>query len=267
MPTEARGAIPVALFLFAHQDDEFGVFHAIEAHRRQGRRVVCAYFTQGVNGLAPRRNAESTQVLASLGVAAEDVLFVGDQLGIDDGALVESLERADAWITRWFSSFETIERMYVTAWEGGHHDHDALHALAVHAAGRLNLLPRLRQFALYNRYRCPGPFFRVLAPLAANGPVETAAIPFSRRLAYLRLCLQYPSQRMTWIGLFPFVLLHYLLHGGQALQSVRCERIEERPHPGTLYYEHRNFYRWERMQERLRAWRDAPGVQAGLPET
>jgi LmbE family N-acetylglucosaminyl deacetylase len=262
MPTDAGAAAPVALFLFAHQDDEFGVFHAIEDCRRRGLRVVCAYFTRGAAGLAARRNAESARVLASLGVDPADIVFAGDALGIDDGALYTSLDRAGDWIARWLSSFAHIDKIHVTAWEGGHHDHDALHALAAHAAGRAGLLPRLRQYALYNRYRCRGPLFRVLSPLAANGPAETVRIPLARRLAYLRLCLQYPSQRMTWIGLFPFVLLHYLVRGTQTLQGVSLARMEERPHAGMLYYEYRDFCRWERLQERLAAWRGQAGAGA-----
>jgi hypothetical protein len=260
MPIEPRHVAPVALFLFAHQDDEFGVFHVIEACRRRGQRVVCAYLTRGSDSTGPRRNVESTRVLASLGVSPEDIVFAGDHLGIDDGALYTTLDRADAWIGQWFSSFETIGAIYILAWEGGHHDHDALHALTAQVADRLGLLPRLRQFALYNGYRCPGLLFRVLAPLAANGPVESFAIPLSRRLAYLRLCLSYPSQWKTWIGLFPFVLLHYVMHGRQTLQPVCLDRIEERPHAGTLYYEARNFCRWERMQDRLREWRSRRGA-------
>ena len=254
MPIEAGAVAPAALFLFAHQDDEFGVFHLIEECRRRGQRVACAYLTRGANGVGPRRNEESRRVLASLGVAADDIRFAGDELGIDDAALPESLEAAGAWIGRWFASFGSVGNIFVTAWEGGHHDHDALHALTVECARRLGLLPVVRQFALYNRYRCPGPLFRVLSPLAANGPVESFRIPLARRLAHLRLCLQYPSQARTWIGLFPFVLLHYLLSGRQAVQAVDPARLAQRPHAGTLYYEHRRFYRWERMCERLRAW-------------
>jgi hypothetical protein len=60
--------------------------------------------------------------------------------------------------------------------------------------------------------------------------------------------------------LFPFVLLHYVIHGRQTLQPVRLDRIDERPHAGTLYYEARNFCRWERMQDCLRAWRSRCGA-------
>lgn len=255
MPIEAAVAVPVSLFLFAHQDDEFGVFHLIEQCRRQGRRAVCAYLTRGANGLGERRNAESRRVLASLGVQERDIFFAGDELGIDDACLHVSLDAAGAWIGRWIGSCGEVERIYVTAWEGGHHDHDALHALTVRVAERLGMLQRVRQFALYNRYRRPGPLFRVLSPLAANGPVEALRIPLARRLAYLGLCLRYPSQAMTWIGLFPFVLAHYALHGTQTLQEASLERLRMAPHPGVLYYERRGFYTWDKLRRKLDDWR------------
>jgi LmbE family N-acetylglucosaminyl deacetylase len=257
MPTDAAGTAPVVLFLFAHQDDEFGVFHVLEECRHQGKRVLCAYLTRGVDGVAARRNAESRQVLASLGVREDDIFFAGDELGIDDACLHAHLDAAGAWIARWIGASGQIERIHVTAWEGGHHDHDALHALTVRVAERLGMLSRVRQFALYNRFRRPGPLFRVLSPLAANGPVEARPIPLARRLAYLGLCLRYPSQATTWIGLFPFVLMHYALHGTQALQGVSLERLRTAPHPGTLYYERRGFYTWDALKRKLDGWTPA----------
>ncbi|MDB5745693.1 MAG: N-acetylglucosaminylphosphatidylinositol deacetylase [Massilia sp.] len=257
MPIEAAPAGQVSLFLFAHQDDEFGVFHVIEQCRRQGKRAVCAYLTRGADGVAARRNAESRKVLASLGVDERDIVFAGDELGIDDACLHASLDAAGAWIARWIGAFDAVERIHVTAWEGGHHDHDALHALTVRVADRLGLLPRVRQFALYHRHRRPGPLFRVLSPLAANGPVESQPIPFARRLVYLRLCLRYPSQAVTWVGLFPFVFAHYALRGTQDLQAVSLERLRAAPHPGTLYYERRGFYSWDKLRRKLDGWRPA----------
>jgi LmbE family N-acetylglucosaminyl deacetylase len=50
MPTEAQQGqkqAQAALFLFAHQDDEFGVYQRILECRRRGLRVVCAYLTDG----------------------------------------------------------------------------------------------------------------------------------------------------------------------------------------------------------------------------
>lgn len=248
---------PVALFLFAHQDDEFGVFERIATLRRQGVRVACAYLTDGqtANCSADRRNAESLAVLAQLGVAAADVTFAGQLLGIGDARLPLDMDAAGHWIGAWIDSFFPIEAIHVTAWEGGHHDHDALHALVVTLAGERGLLGRTWQFALYQAEGLGGPLFRVLAPMAANGPVERTAMSWAARRHYLRLCLSYPSQRTTWIGLFPFVLLHYLLRGEQALQKVDPARLGERPHAGPLYYEKRQFFTWQRMSAAIAAWR------------
>lgn len=257
MLTERVASDGVMLFLFSHQDDEFGVFHVLDACRREGRRAICAYLTRGVKGLAARRNTESRSVLVSLGVREADIYFAGDELGIDDACLHDALPAAGDWIARWMNSFGAVARIHVLAWEGGHHDHDALHALTVRTADRQGRLSQVQQFALYNRYRRPGPLFRVLTPLAANGPVQLQAIPLQRRLNHLLLCLRYPSQAMTWIGLYPFVLAHYALRGKQALQPVSLERLKNAPHPGTLYYEYRGFYTWEQLRRKLDAWQPA----------
>lgn len=239
---------PVALFLFAHQDDEFGVFHAIDLCVTRGQRVVCAYLTRG----AAPRNDESIAVLTAMGVSRDDIVFAGDALAIDDGTLPAHLVQADAWIDNWFGSFD-IEQVCVTAWEGGHHDHDALHALAVRAAARRALLPRLRQYSLYHGHRLPGVLFRVLSPLAANGHATAMPIPWPDRVRHLRQCLRYPSQRKTWLGLFPFVMLHYLLRGVQQLQPVSLARLAQKPHAGALFYERRFGFSWQQMQARLAA--------------
>ncbi|WP_373988817.1 PIG-L deacetylase family protein [Duganella sp. BuS-21] len=253
MPTNAINA-PAALFLFAHQDDEYGVFQAIEASLRLGRRVACAYLTAGAHGSAARRNAESLAVLTGMGVAADDVVFAGDQLGIVDGTLPRHMETAGAWLADWLGGFQRVELICVTAWEGGHHDHDALHFLTAHAAAGLGLGAPLRQYSLYNAFQRSGPWFNVLAPLAANGAVERSAIGWPARLRHLALLGRYPSQWKTWLGLFPFVLWHYLRHGCQQLQPVALARLDQRPHDGPLYYENRRFYTWDAMQRDMAGW-------------
>lgn len=248
---------PAALFLFAHQDDEFGVFERITSLRRQGVRVACAYLTDGqtASAGAEERNAESLAVLARLGVDAREVRFAGQELGIGDARLPLQLDAAARWIGDWLDGFGAIEAIHAPAWEGGHHDHDALHALTVLLAARRGLLARTWQFSLYQASGLPGPLFRVLAPLAENGPATRLPIAWGARLRYLRHCLSYPSQRTTWIGLFPFVALHYLLRGVEQLQPVAPRRLGERPHAGALYYEKRRFFSWERMAAALAAWR------------
>lgn len=256
MPTDVSRAQSIAVFLFAHQDDEFGVYRQILISQMRGMRVICVYLTSGVpcGGDPGRRNAESLAVLGRLGVSEDDVVFAGGLLEIADGTLVDSMEKASEWLASWLASLSSVAAVYVPAWEGGHPDHDALHAVAVLMCSELAIGASLWQFPLYNAYRCPGKFFRVLFPLSKNGEVVRSVIPLGQRFGFLRLALSYPSQRISWIGLFPFFLLHYMLKGTQELQRVRLERVCERPHDGALYYEKRGFSSWLLLSSRVRAW-------------
>ncbi|KQQ33673.1 N-acetylglucosaminylphosphatidylinositol deacetylase [Duganella sp. Leaf126] len=256
MPTETTEAADAALFLFAHPDDEFGVWQTMLDCMARGLRVRCAYFTTSATAsLSARRAAESRRVLGALGVAPDDIVFPGAELAILDASLPHRLAPAAAWLAQWCRQAGTPRLLCVPAWEGGHQDHDALHALAVETAHAAGLLACVRQYALYHSAGLPPPLFRVLRPLAANGAVERTRIPWRNRLRFCRYCVAYPSQLMTWIGLFPCVLWHYLRRGEQTLQAVSIARTLERPHAGALYYEQRKFFTWPQMQQLLASWR------------
>lgn len=239
-----------ALFFFAHQDDEVGVFQKIIDEQSKGQRVICVYMTDGGKSMLVR-NRESLVVLGELGVPEKDVIFAGQVLSIPDGDLHEHLETAADWIIKWLMNSPVVSAIYLPAWEGGHPDHDALHAIGVIVAEKFKLLGVTKQFPLYNGYNCEGPFFRVMKPLEMNGEVELIKVTWSNRLRFLRYCLSYPSQKITWIGLFPFFLCHYLFYGTQMLQAVSSDRIGQRPHNGRLYYERRKFSTWEKISNRL----------------
>lgn len=247
MPTDS--STPLALFLFPHQDDEFGVFYQIEQERRAGRRVFCIYVTDGSTTAAPlRRNAESLAVLQRLGVARDDILFIGQDLGIADGFLHHFVEALAEWLNAFIVSHPEIVSCYIPAWEGGHPDHDLLHAITLQLPAMQKRFDMVRQFSLYHGQGYSGPMFRVLSPLPGNGPVQRQTVGWGDRLRYLRLCLAYPSQWRSWVGLFPFVCLHYLLDGAQQLQPVDDKRLAKRPHAGSLYYERRAFLDWPTLR-------------------
>lgn len=249
MHIEYEYKLPVSLFFFAHQDDEFGVFQRISLARALGHRVFCIYLTSGVSeGQSTSvRDEESIKVLANFGVARHDIIFAGAHLGIPDGKLVSHLDRAIDWVVQWIDSLDDIEAIFIPAWEGGHPDHDALHAAVLIATFDIETQVPIRQFALYNGYKCSGLLFRVFKPLPENGIIESTSIPWHSRVSFLSYCLSYPSQRKSWIGLLPFTFIHYIFFGTESVQAVCLKRLSERPHCGQLYYERRRFCTWSEV--------------------
>jgi hypothetical protein len=243
-----------AVFLFAHQDDEFGVFQKIFDELGAGRNVYCIYLTTGVplGCLSEKRNQESVSVLMSLGVLRENILFIGGDLLIQDGGLMDNLVIARSWLRSWISHVSNIHSIYLPAWEGGHPDHDSLHAIGVIVANELSFLDSVWQYPLYNGYRCRGQLFRVLKALPSNGAILNRKISLHNRFKFLGLMMQYPSQTKTWIGLFPFVLFHYIFFGTQSIQRASLLNIYKPPHSEYLYYERRKFSTWKKMLEKIK---------------
>jgi LmbE family N-acetylglucosaminyl deacetylase len=242
MPTKK---IQTTLFVFCHQDDEFGIFHEIETTLSSGNRAVAVYLTDG--GVRPhlidKRNAESTAVLSSLGMGTEEIIFLGQKHDIPDGKLFEHVEKAYTALEA-LCRDNNVSTLFCPAWEGGHQDHDIAYALCSRLI-RLNTVANGRQFPLYNGYNTPGPLFRVFSPLPINGEISSEPISLVKRLKYIALCLNYRSQLTTWAALFPFVSSHLLFIGIQVTQPVRQMSVPERPHEGKLYYERRFSVSWK----------------------
>lgn len=229
-----------SVFLFPHQDDEFGVFYCIEQAVKSARKVHCLYYTDGGDTQGVRNN-ESIKVLTSLGVSIENIHFFGDELSVPDGKLLYHIDVIYNSIMQFWASLNGEVNWYVPAWEGGHPDHDALHAVAIRLINKLEDLDRVRQFPLYNADKCMGPFFRVMHPLPINGVVESLSMPLQDRLRYITKVFSYKSQWKTWVGLFPFFFYKYAFVGEQSLQGVRVSSTFCKPHEGDLYYDYRGF--------------------------
>ena len=74
-----------ALFVLAHQDDEYAAAPWIVDERSVGSRVSCLSLTDGASRAdVAIRDAESRAVLASLGVDARDVVMLDDGERIRD---------------------------------------------------------------------------------------------------------------------------------------------------------------------------------------
>jgi LmbE family N-acetylglucosaminyl deacetylase len=240
------------LFLFAHQDDETPVLFEIETLSARGERVLAVYLTSGTldGSPCPKRNAESSRVLESLGVAANDIAFLGSEHQLPDGRLPEHIPQARAAVQAWVQDKGPIDQLFCLAWEGGHQDHDAVYALAVELHTQHAVARQAFQFPYYHGKGLPGSWFKVLDPIPENGPALTRTMPWSLRWRYLRLCLSaYPSQVKTWIGLGPFFVWHYLFKGTQILQELKSHRLNDKPHEGRLLYERRGFYTYKLFKE------------------
>lgn len=239
----------LTLFLFAHQDDEFGVFYEIHRLVNRGDKVIVAYLTSGTSDgkPSPTRNAESTAVLKKLGVSENNIYFLGSNAEIPDGHLCSHLETAYRSIAGLIAKTGAPEKLYFHAWEGGHQDHDAVHLLGVALGEHLGILVRCFQFPLYTGAGLPAVFFRLFVCLPENGVPNLTTIPCRQRIEFIKLCFQYPSQLKAWVGLFPFFLFHYIFFGTQILQGVSVKQIHRPPHSGKLLYERRGFYSYKRF--------------------
>jgi hypothetical protein len=243
------------LFLFPHQDDEYGVYPVLENLVARGENTKVVYLTSGTldGRRSEQRNHESTRVLSKIGITDADIHFLGSELHFPDGKLCEHAERAAGAVLELFNHDERPARVFTPAWEGGHQDHDAAYIVGCYLAQAFSCLPASRQFPLYTGRGLPGSLWHTFHPLAENGPVESSQLNWSQRLRYLRYCLNYRSQWRTWLGLYPMYALYLLTRGRQYLQPLCLDRLHSRPHPGSCLYERRGFYDREQFVYRTRA--------------
>jgi LmbE family N-acetylglucosaminyl deacetylase len=247
-------ARPRALFVFAHQDDEYSAAPWILEELAGGGDVACVFLTDGGARVDPAvRDAESREALQSLGVSLDSVAMLADDRGrVGDGELparcVDGLAMLEGWID--VAKF-VPQRIYAPSYEGGHPDHDAAHVIAANLAAKLGILDEAWQFALYNAYRCPRPFFTMLRQLPSASPSRRAQMPVSRRWSLAFLCRRYRSQRRTWLGLFPGAFLERVVLQRESVVRFDASKLAQRPHDGELLYERMFGTSYEAFAERV----------------
>jgi LmbE family N-acetylglucosaminyl deacetylase len=224
-----------AVFLFAHQDDEYGAVPWIDRELEDGARVSCVYLTDGGSRTDPRiRDAESIAVLKRVGVAESDIHFLGGNSRIPDLQLASNIALGLSRFDEWRQTALPVTSLYTLAWEGGHPDHDAAHLIGLITALRLGIA--CWNFSLYHGRNCPRPFFRSLSLLdARNAKSLRYSLPQGWRWAML--CWSYRSQRSTWLGLFPGAFFRRVVMRRESVTRAMPDRALTRPHPGRLLYE------------------------------
>ncbi|HEX3699517.1 MAG TPA: PIG-L family deacetylase [Phenylobacterium sp.] len=221
--------------IFAHFDDEYCALPLIRQRAREGIDQWFLYVADYASAeLARTRHAETRALLAHLGVDPRKALHVGAGTGAVDGAVYRHLETAYAALAEAVAGVPAIEGFVVTAWEGGHMDHDMCAMMTAELA-RARGAP-VEQISLYNGKGLGGPFFHGGAPLAENGPVTTLPLGGGDWLAWMSEVRFFPSQAKTWLGLWPAMFYTYAQRGF-GYQQLDPARIEARPHAGSLFYE------------------------------
>lgn len=239
------------LFLFAHQDDEIGIIPFIDMMTpNEKAQAQFLYLTDG-GPKSELRNKESISVLTKLGIPVNQVEFLGGTEGISDGKAPEAITKIYEILKKRLDKLES-SNLYIPAWEGGHQDHDALHAAGVLAAHRSKNEFRITAYPLYNSNGLPSVLFNFgLPPLncATNDRVE---FPFLSGLRYLLLTTFYRTQVGSLIFLAPLIAYNFVIRRSIYLGLVSTiDHLSEKPHRGALLYEKRKKYTWSSFSPHL----------------
>lgn len=248
------------LFLFAHQDDEIGIMPFIDMMTpNEKAHAQFLYLTDG-GPKSELRDKESTRVLAKLGIPASQVEFLGGTEGISDGKAPEEIIKIYEVLTKRLDKLGSSD-LYIPAWEGGHQDHDALHAAGVLAAHRNKNEFRITAYPLYNSNGLPSVLFNFgLPPLncTTNDRVE---FPFLSGLRYLFLTTLYRTQFGSLIFLAPLIAYNFVIRRSIHLGVVgTIDHLSEKPHKGALLYEKRKKYTWSELSLHLANLKATKGI-------
>lgn len=241
------------VFLLAHYDDEFGIFHEIKNCIALKIPIHVVYATSSSSDGRKNliREIESLKVLNRLGVIESQVSFLGRDLKIPDLKLKNHFILLFQNLNVLLSELGEIGNIYTLAYEGGHPDHDGLNFICSRLSNNHNLEGNIWQFPLYNGAGLIGSFFHLLKPLKKNGPVIEVKLALKDALMFLSLIFIYKSQTKTFVGLFPFYFLHMTLIRSQTIQKIILNRVEEKPHEGTLLYERRKMDTYENVRSKM----------------
>ncbi|HMK34149.1 MAG TPA: PIG-L family deacetylase [Desulfomonilaceae bacterium] len=223
------------LFLFAHPDDDVFVAGTMSMLVKAGHTVHAAWLTSGdARGDPAMREAELCKAMRIVGVAESGIHL----LRLPNRGLLGILPTAAEKVAKIVVQLNP-ERIFTTAYEGGHIDHDALNFLTRMAYQQTGSRAGLYEFPLYNR---SGPFYfwwwRIntfypcMEEVVYSRLTETAV-----RIKHLAM-REYASQ---WKDMLPFRLVlnkKRMLQTGEPYRQLPPDRdYTVPPHAGKLNYE------------------------------
>ncbi len=135
------------LFIFAHPDDEVFIAGTMKQLITMGHEVYGVWVTSGeARGGRELRERELGAAIRIIGLKLERTRL----LRLPNRGLLPILGKAVDAVSDLFEQV-VPDRVLVTAYEGGHIDHDVVNFIAHEAAKRTNLAADLLEFPLYNR--------------------------------------------------------------------------------------------------------------------
>ena len=231
-----------SIFIFSHQDDEFGVYELIRSLVLNNNNVIIIYLTSGqIYNKIPKnrvfkRDKESLRVLSLMGIKKKNIIFLGRKKNIPTCLLYKKLDLAYIHLKKIIKNLKGSVQIITHAWEGGNEDHDSCYAIVKKIISNSKNVSSAFQFPLYNSFN-KSFFYSVQAPLKTNGKLLKVKSKFSNRLKFIMYLFFYKSQLKVWIGLYPFLIFNYLFRDFVYLQRIDKKYTIKKPHKGLLLYE------------------------------
>jgi len=245
-------------YLFAHQDDEFGVFIKLKEDIKKYDTYIF-YLTKGtnkkLNKLKPtNRDKESLKTLVKIGLSKKNIFFLGREFQIDHNKLYLNLNFIFKKLMQKINIIGKPNMIISHSWEGGHEDHDACNLIARKFAHKFKILDKSFEFSLYNSYKSSFFYYRVFNPIKKGGKKYKTNL--RTRLFLIFLLFNYKSQIKTWIGLYPFIIYHYLFKGYNFIENLNSSLFIKRPHKNVLLYEKRKSCTFKKFNHKSKTFLD-----------
>lgn len=228
----------VSIFILAHQDDEFAAMHLLQYEKCKGNGIVIIYLSNGSNSNAALSNIRNLESQNALSKFTDNIVFLGGILNVNDGEIIYNLAVLYKKIYSLLRlQIESLDRIYTTAYEGGHQDHDAINLIVSKLSEKLKIAHKCFQFPIYHGKCMPFRFFKVVSTIDDNGPTYPIIVTKNLKIALLRSCFYYKSQVNSFIGLFPALVFKLTFCKALHIQHLSIFRTCKRPHFGKLLYE------------------------------
>ncbi len=210
-----------ALFVFAHQDDEFGILARMIQLKEQGVDVT-AVWTLGNK----RRVAESAKAMDLIGVP-KDRLHTLSCGGLANAASVKKTVDSLAQLMR----TNQFEEIYVNAFEGGHFQHDLTQFAVVQAAQAAGFTGQIYEFPLYNF----DGWVNLFRLVPATVPTIQMSLARERMKFIQSLTTCYPSQALTTLGFTVAMPTRHKMH--PTFRPLPAWDYTRPPHPGCVWHD------------------------------